>query len=162
MSHCRKMFTACLGLFLAGTVWTSVLHGADDCRAYGCVEGLPIKVEVYRDTPYFFLDNGRLSCRVSIQREAGDALDLLWGSKNDQRSARVTVNGYTQQVTAGGYDGFQWIRIPLPGDLPGEGYTVSLEPARENGLCICCARRPAVAGRGCRLHRSQEGVAGGV
>ena len=40
-------------------------------------------------------------------------VEFLWGSKKDERSASVTVDGKTTVVTKGGYNGFQWLPVPV-------------------------------------------------
>jgi len=136
---CSKLFSSACALWLAWSVLTPAVYG-DECRAVASVKGLSLKIEEYHGTPYYFLDNGRLAFHISVTRQDDDALDLLWGSKQDQRSAVVTVNGQSQTVTVGGYDGFQWVRVPLPSDRTGKGYEVSLEATRGKTAFVSAVR----------------------
>ena len=45
---------------------------------------------------------------------------MLWGSKNDTRDASLTINGKKITVKGGGYDGFRWLRVPVPDGVSGE------------------------------------------
>ncbi len=94
--------------------------------------------EQYQDTPYFWLGNGPLTITVATPPVAGQTLALHWGSKQDDRSASVVINGVAVPVAAGGHDGFVWVRIRF-------------RQARKRRLY-----HPAVAGRG-----GQGGVRGG-
>ena len=84
----------------------------------------------HKDTPYHWLGDAPLHLEVDVVPAKGHALDLLWGAKGDQRGAQITVNGKAQLLQAGGYDGFQWQRIALPGDVEGKRYRVDLRAAR--------------------------------
>jgi hypothetical protein len=99
------------------------------CFAYASVQSLPLQIEQYADTPYYFLERGDLKFTIDIEPRDCYALDLLWGAKQDQRSAAVVVNGSTQIVTAGGYDGFQWVRVGLPPAGQSQQYEVRLSAA---------------------------------
>ncbi len=83
--------------------------------------------------PYFFLNNGDLKCTIDVRPSDAYALDLLWGAKNDERMASVTVNGTRQTVSAGGYDGFQWLRVDLPTGIADAQYKIALSKTRTDG-----------------------------
>jgi len=84
--------------------------------------------EQYSGTAYHFLGRHEMHLAFAVSPQPGAALELLWGSKNDRRTAAVTVNGKPlPAVSAGGdYAGFRWLWMPLPDGLPGEGYEVVL------------------------------------
>ena len=95
-----------------------------------------MKIEEYADLPYFFLGNGKLEFSIDIEPESDHVLDLLWGSKSDQRSATLVVNGVSQDLTHGGYDGFEWMRIELPEPDEATEYTFVLSAAGEKNAFI--------------------------
>lgn len=71
--------------------------------------------EMYRDTPYIFLGNGDWTVELEVKPAPCAALELLWGSKKDVRTAVVMVGGKSIPVKGGGdYDGFRWVHVPLP------------------------------------------------
>jgi hypothetical protein len=94
--------------------------------------------ESYQGTPYIFLGFEQINLKIDVPPVPGQALDLLWGAKNDTRAALVTINGSTQRVEHGGYDGFRWLRVPLPADIKGELCEVSL--AQTDGKAAFIAR----------------------
>jgi dienelactone hydrolase len=77
-------------------------------------------------TPYHWL--GRLGMRLTFDVPArpGQALELGWGGKSDQRDASVRVNGKTLRVQGGGHWGFRWLRVALPEGLAGDRIEVEL------------------------------------
>ncbi len=96
------------------------------CLAYATVNGLPLNIEEYTGTPYLFLENGDLKFTIPVAPNAQQTLELLWGSKQDNRTATVTINGISQNVSAGGYDGFRWQKIDVPPEVKGDRYDVTL------------------------------------
>ncbi|MCP5518326.1 MAG: hypothetical protein H7A45_13815 [Verrucomicrobiales bacterium] len=82
--------------------------------------------ERYAGTPYYWLGNGDLRLAFSVRPESGQALELHWGAKQDHRQATLVVNGRPLPVEGGGHDGFRWLRVPLPGDLPGDRIELTL------------------------------------
>ena len=84
-------------------------------------------VEQYEGTPYLWLGRVEMTLTVDVQPEPGHALDLLWGSKNDARDAVAIINGKSITVSHGGYQGFQWLRVPIPMDLTGPKYQIVLK-----------------------------------
>ncbi len=83
-------------------------------------------------TPYHWL--GRTDLRVTFDAppRIGDALELGWGAKGDQRQATLVVNGRSIPMREGGHWGFRWIRVEIPKDFPGTQYHVELR--RGEGL----------------------------
>lgn len=69
--------------------------------------------ERYQEVPYYWLGRGDLRGHFAVTPQPGLTLELLWGAKNDERGAHLTVNGQSQVVGAGGYDGFRWLRVPV-------------------------------------------------
>ncbi len=96
--------------------------------------------EKYQGTPYWWLGKYELQCRIDVEPESQYALDLLWGSKSDTRSGVITVNGKTARLKYGGYDGFRWVRIELPDDLPGEQYTIRMDPSGAQEAFLAAVR----------------------
>lgn len=83
----------------------------------------------FNGTPYHFLSRADMRVTFDVKPQAGAALELLWGSKNDKRVAIVAVNGQSLPVSGGGdYSGYRWLRVPLPDGLKGERYDVTLKP----------------------------------
>jgi hypothetical protein len=80
----------------------------------------------YQGTRYRFLGDGALRLTIDVPPADGHAIDLLWGSKNDARCAVMSVGGKTVELRDGGYDGFGWVRAPLPKGLRGDRYEILL------------------------------------
>ena len=78
-------------------------------------------------TPYIFLGREQIDLKIDVKPAEGQVLDLLWGSKNDTRTAEVVINGKPQKVEGGGYNGFRWKRVPLPAGIKGELCEVTLK-----------------------------------
>lgn len=72
--------------------------------------------EVYKDTPYQWCGYGPLTCKLSAKAGKAHILRFFWGSKQDQRTAKVSVNEHEQTLTHGGYDGFQWVELEIPSE----------------------------------------------
>lgn len=83
--------------------------------------------QAYGGRPYRFLGDGPISASLPIRPVAGHFLALEWGAKNDQRSARVTINGRILRLTGGGYDGFRWHAVAVPDGVTGDHYELKLE-----------------------------------
>jgi hypothetical protein len=81
----------------------------------------------YRDTPYRFLGDGELPLVINARPQPGDALALAWGAKNDTREALLLLPPRTEPLRHGGYDGFRWLRVPLPAGLAGDRYELTLK-----------------------------------
>ncbi len=125
----RRMAAALLPVLLSARMGVAQESDSPPCLAYATVATLSRNLERYADTPYYFLNHGNLKCSIAVAPSDTHALDLLWGAKNDERTASVTVNGTRQMITAGGYDGFHWLRVNLPPDIAGERYEVTLSKA---------------------------------
>jgi len=82
--------------------------------------------ETLDGTPYHWL--GRTEMRVTFEArpQTGDALELSWGAKGDQRDAALLVNGRPVAVRDGGHWGFRWIRVPVPDGVGGQRYEIEL------------------------------------
>jgi hypothetical protein len=87
--------------------------------------------EQYRGKPYFFLGSGEMQLTIDVAPQAGQTLELLWGAKKDTRSATITINGKPVQVKQGGYDGYQWVPVPMPEGLSGQKYDVKMQAGSE-------------------------------
>jgi hypothetical protein len=84
------------------------------------------KWECYRDHGYLFLGKVEARLTVDVKPQPGHALAFRWGSKNDDRSAAITVNGKTLTMDGGGFDGYRWRRISVPEGVSGERYEIVL------------------------------------
>ena len=69
----------------------------------------------YQSVPYVWLGDRAIHLAIDVAPSEDHVLDLMWGAKGDRRTAQLVVNDYSQSITAGGYDGFRWQRILLPG-----------------------------------------------
>jgi len=86
------------------------------------------QVQVYEGSPYLWLGMQTVGLTVDIEPSAEHKLMLLWGSKNDKRQAVVSINGLQQRIAGGGYDGFQWLAVPITKEVKGERYEIVLRP----------------------------------
>jgi hypothetical protein len=93
----------------------------------------PDAPKTYTDVRYLWLGDVDMRLSIEVVPQPGHVLDLLWGSKNDTRSAVLTVNGREIRLTPRtGYDGFRWLRLPLPPDAAkGDRYEVVLTAGTE-------------------------------
>jgi hypothetical protein len=82
--------------------------------------------------PYHWLSHGVLSLIIDIKPQKGQALELLWGAKNDHRTATLVVNGKQLALKAGEYRGFRWLRIPLLEFPTAKQYKITIKPAHKN------------------------------
>ncbi|MCC7494959.1 MAG: hypothetical protein IT204_21605 [Fimbriimonadaceae bacterium] len=71
----------------------------------------------YAGRPYRFLGDGDLEIRCEVPA-AGRTLLLLWGSKQDQRAARLLLPTGELPLAGGGYDGWRTLACRLPSNLP--------------------------------------------
>ncbi len=98
--------------------------------------------ESYNNTPYTFLGSHDWELRFDVKPKPGAALELLWGSKNDVRSAVAQIGGQSLPVSGGGdYNGFRWLRVLLPeSSVRAEGYDVLLKPGEGKAAFIAEVR----------------------
>lgn len=82
--------------------------------------------ETLDSTPYLWLGRTELHLTFDVQSQPGDALELSWGAKGDQRDALLQVNGQSWTVRDGGHWGFRWIRMPVPEGVGGQRYEIDL------------------------------------
>ncbi len=85
--------------------------------------------ESFAGKPYIFLGKQQIDLKIEVKPSGGQVIDLLWGSKNDQRTAAIAINGRTQKIVAGGYNGFQWQRMPVPANTKGDSCQVTIKQA---------------------------------
>jgi hypothetical protein len=88
--------------------------------------------ESFCGTAYHWLGRTDIHLAFDARPQAGDALELGWGAKSDQRDATLVINGRTVPVRDGGHWGFRWVRVPVPGNVPGERYAIDVR--RGSGL----------------------------
>ncbi len=83
----RKMFFICT----LGALWGVLrVSGAlpDDASAAAWLRG---GAETYEGTPYTFLGTHDWTLHFDVKPQPGAALELLWGSKRDVRSAVIQI-----------------------------------------------------------------------
>lgn len=100
----------------------------------------------YAGEPYVWLGHGSLELTIDVPPRAGHALELRWGAKNDTRDAVATIGGHEIPLRSGGYDGFRWLRVPLPDDLTGQRYEVTLRRGSERPAFFAEVRLAAIDG----------------
>ena len=86
----------------------------------------PGSEQQYAGKPYLWLGRLSMSLTIDVQPQPGHVLELLWGSKNDARDAVATINGQQVKIQHGGYDGFRWLRVPIPKGVKGTRYEITL------------------------------------
>ena len=87
----------------------------------------------YKGTKYRWCGEQPFEFTLPAKKGQAHTLHLLWGSKKDKRGAVLTLNGRPRTVTHGGTDGFQWLKLPVPGDLvKGDTLTVRVAPDPKN------------------------------
>lgn len=86
--------------------------------------------EAFEEAPYEWLGRTDLKLTFDARPAAGQALELGWGGKSDDRDAVLKVNGRTVPVAGGGHWGFRWLRVPLPDDLAGDRLEVEITRGR--------------------------------
>ena len=103
--------------------------------------------ESYQGTPYFWLARFSLHLTLGITPKSTHQLQFLWGSKNDERTAVVVINGKSFPFSAGGYDGFRWQTIPLPADVAGQKYEIVVTAGEGKAAFLAGVRllRPATS-----------------
>lgn len=123
-----SLATAKPGLALVLAAWLAA-------AARGESGGVPLAwirfddaAERFEGTAYRWLGERPVRTVFDVKPSAGIALELLWGSKNDDREALLVVNGTTNRLRNGGYQGFRWLRHPLPADVGGDRCEVALLP----------------------------------
>ena len=82
--------------------------------------------EQYADIPYLWLGKVDIHLQIDVKPQPGHVLEILWGSKDDTRQAIATINGHDVEITAGGYNGFRWLSVPVPEKVLGTSYEVAL------------------------------------
>lgn len=96
--------------------------------------------EEYAGRSYRFTGDGPIQFDIDVAPGESHAIDLLWGSKRDQRGARVTINGKSRLVRGGGYDGYGWQRVAIPAGVSGKTYAVLIEADAPKAAFIAAAR----------------------
>ena len=97
-------------------------------------------VQEYDNTPYLWLGDQPIYLTIDVAPADEYAIDLLWGAKNDQRAADVTVNETRQHLEAGGYNGFRWQRVTPAKNLTGEKYDLLLQAAQPKAAFLAAVR----------------------
>lgn len=82
----------------------------------------------YRGKPYYFVGPADLKVTFEVKPQPGAVLELLWGSKKDARGAVLEVDTQKIPIRGGGdYDGYRWVRVPLPDGVKGPRYDLTLK-----------------------------------
>ena len=104
--------------------------------------------ETYAGKPYIWLGRQQIDLTLDVKPAKGQVIDLLWGSKGGTRAAVVVVNGKSQTVKGGGYDGFQWKRVPVPADIKGDEIQVSIRQGGGKAAFLAAVQLTDPAGKG--------------
>jgi hypothetical protein len=94
----------------------------------------------YDGTPYVWLGDNPIFLLIDVPPSDEHVIDLLWGSKNDQRAADIVVNDMTRRYTAGGYRGFRWQRVTLPAGATGDHCRLLLRAAEPKAAFLAAVR----------------------
>ncbi len=94
-------------------------------REPGLLDAFRLGGEFYQERAYHWLGRSPVERTVETGGRRRVILSLLWGAKGDNRSAIVRLGGVEQQLTLGGWDGFQWVKLPF--ELPEQPGPVRLE-----------------------------------
>lgn len=134
MKSALPAFTAffLLSAALAATPCATFLDTPSDAAAVAWVRFVDASQD-HLGTPYLYVGNRDLLLTFDVAPQAGDTLELLWGSKKDQRTATLIVNECRVEANGGGYQGFRWLRVPLPAGITGPKYTIRISKGQGQG-----------------------------
>jgi hypothetical protein len=104
--------------------------------------------ETYADVPYLWLGRVNVELQIDVEPRPGHVLELLWGSKNDTREALASINGKEVPITGGGYDGFRWLRVPVPPGVTGSRYEITFRKGFEKPAFLAEVRLTGAPGTG--------------
>lgn len=135
------MFLAWVSSLLADPAAPAIAAPADEAATVAWVRFSDASAD-WTGVPYRYVGNSDLDLKFDVAPKPGFALELLWGAKNDQRAAMLTVNGRKLEAKGGGYNGFQWLKVPLPDDLTGNSCAVriSAPPGSERAAFLAEVR----------------------
>ncbi len=85
--------------------------------------------ESFEGVPYRWLGNAQLRLEFDVAPTPGDALEIRWGAKGDERTALLVINNHTVPLQASGHWGFRWLRVPVPVSARGEQYVIEVKRA---------------------------------
>ncbi|MHB0956649.1 MAG: hypothetical protein ACYC0X_09405 [Pirellulaceae bacterium] len=142
LQHPLELAVVVTTFWLVAPVELSALRAQETppCLAAATLESLALPIEQYEGTSYYFLANGPLRFTIDVSPLENHVLDLLWGSKNDSRTAEMVINGQRLLVEAGGYNGFRWQRVELPQVVGSSGYQITLGPGSGKAGFISAVR----------------------
>lgn len=89
--------------------------------------------EMYANRGYQWCGEEPIAVTFPVAAGQAATLHLLWGAKGDQRTGLVRVGETVQAVTRGGYDGFEWVTIPVATEQTAAGYLAVQIAAPESG-----------------------------
>lgn len=101
--------------------------------------------ESYADVPYLWLGKVDINLAVDVKPAPGHVLRVRWGSKNDVRGGVVSINGHDIPISSGGYDGFEWLDIPVPQKILGDRYEIVFRQGSERAGFLSEVRLTAPA-----------------
>lgn len=130
----RSIFLSLVALFVSGA------HTLADDPPLAWINFAEQATQEYNGVSYLWLGDAPIYLTIDVPPAGDYAVDLLWGSKNDQRAAEVVVNDTPLSLEAGGYNGFQWQRMRLPENLTGEKYKVLLQAAAPKAAFLAAVR----------------------
>ena len=141
---CGKMLTLIAVLFVPLATLHTAVTKPDDSTV---VAWMRAAGQEFKGTPYHFLGQSDWPVTFDVKPQTGAGLDLLWGSKNDRRTAVIVVNGRSLPVISGGnYSGFRWLRVSLPDGVKGERFDLTLKPGEGKPAFIAEVRLTAPGG----------------
>lgn len=82
--------------------------------------------ETFEGASYYWLGRTDLKLKIAVPPSPDHTLELLAGSKDDQRGAVASINGKRLQIRNGGYRGFRWVPVAVSDEIEGDTYTIIL------------------------------------
>lgn len=68
---------------------------------------------VYAGRPYRWLGDRDIAWECRLGGATEIVVSLLWGAKGDTRGAVLRIGGVERRIEHGGYDGFEWLQVPV-------------------------------------------------
>ena len=87
--------------------------------------------ESFEGASYHWLGRTDLRVTFDVTPRPGDALELAWGGKADNRDAVLIINGRELPVQGGGHWGFRWLRVPVPAGVKGDRYVIEFKRGQD-------------------------------
>ncbi len=88
----------------------------------------------YKGRGYLWSKRRPIEAKLAAKRGKAHTLHILWGSKGRKRAGVVFVNGKDTLLVHGGYDGFEWVKLPVPAEqVKGDSVEVRILPNERKG-----------------------------